>query len=115
MSTDTDANTERFDPGLQPERTELAWRRTALTIAVGSLVALRLLPTVLENALWVIPGCVGIIAAFVMWVLARRRFTGIRRALVAEGTLPRGGAGAVTAMAIAVLAFGLFGLVVVAA
>ncbi|MEU2900861.1 MULTISPECIES: DUF202 domain-containing protein [unclassified Streptomyces] len=32
------------DPGLQAERTSLSWRRTAMSVAVGSLVGLKVLP-----------------------------------------------------------------------
>ncbi|WP_406250288.1 DUF202 domain-containing protein [Microbacterium sp. M] len=55
--------TRIFDPGLQPERTELAWRRTALSLSVGSLLALKLLPEALDSALGVLPGVVGFILA----------------------------------------------------
>ncbi|MCG7285069.1 DUF202 domain-containing protein [Cellulomonas sp. ACRRI] len=39
-------------PGAQPERTALAWRRTALSVAVGSLVAGRVLEPWAGPAVW---------------------------------------------------------------
>lgn len=41
-------------PGAQPERTALAWRRTALSVAVGSLVAGRVLEPWAGPAVWVL-------------------------------------------------------------
>jgi uncharacterized membrane protein YidH (DUF202 family) len=60
------------DPGLQPERTELAWRRTLLALAAGALVSVRVLPSVLGD--WTIAtGLGGVLAAGLLWTLARRR------------------------------------------
>jgi uncharacterized membrane protein YidH (DUF202 family) len=54
---------ERFDPGLQPERTELAWRRTNLAVTVGALVALRLPPPILLGSWSISVGLVGLVMA----------------------------------------------------
>lgn len=85
--------TQLFDPGLQPERTELAWRRTCLALAVGSLIAMRLLPAVFGEALWAVGGVAGLIAAAWMWLAARRRYRCATRALRQQGdraTMPDG-------------------------
>ncbi|GAB3602964.1 DUF202 domain-containing protein [Microbacterium aureliae] len=74
-----------FDPGLQPERTELAWRRTALAVAVGSLVALRLLPAVLQDAWWIAPGIAGLLAAGGLWIASDRRYARVHEATSAAG------------------------------
>lgn len=74
-----------FDPGLQPERTELAWRRTTLAIAVGSLVAMRLLPEVLGHVLWIIPGVAGLIVSGWIWLRARRRYARVSASAIAHG------------------------------
>ncbi|MDT0180611.1 DUF202 domain-containing protein [Microbacterium sp. ARD31] len=105
-----------FDPGLQPERTELAWRRTALALAVGSLVALRLLPAVLGHVAWIAPGIAGLVASGVLWLAARRRYAGVSAATSAGGDrvpLPDGR----LPLALAVVATGAaaVGVVVVAA
>ena len=73
--------TALFDPGLQPERTELAWRRTCLALGVGSLVAMRLLPLAFGSAWWALAGLAGVIAAALLWVAARRRYRSTNDAL----------------------------------
>ena len=80
-----------FDPGLQPERTALAWRRTALTVAAGAVVSFRLLPPVL--GLWSIGiGVAGLLFAVATWILAARRARQVQSALLGSaGRLPGGG------------------------
>lgn len=75
-----------YDPGLQPERTELAWRRTGLAIGVGSLLALRMFPPLAEGrvqlAASLVPGILGL--AFAAWLVvnARSRYRRWNRALL---------------------------------
>ena len=110
---------ERFDPGLQPERTELAWRRTSLAVTVGALVALRLLPPILGS--WSISvglvglsvGLVGLVMAVLIWVLAHRRARHTNQALRHDrGQLP--GAGLLLLLAAVTTAGAAFGLLYVA-
>ncbi len=37
----------RYDPGLQPERTSLSWNRTSLSMVVGAVAGLKVLPGLL--------------------------------------------------------------------
>ncbi|MFJ6534302.1 DUF202 domain-containing protein [Microbacterium sp. NPDC091662] len=116
-----------FDPGLQPERTELAWRRTALAIAIGSLVSLRIFPLLLPPAFAVwgfVPGAAGLVAACALWFAARRRQ--LRMTAWLHSTLPGAsppgsarimapGGGLLVALTVLATAFGLLciGIVVV--
>jgi uncharacterized membrane protein YidH (DUF202 family) len=81
--------TRPFDPGLQPERTTLAWRRTTISLMLGSLVALRLLPPVLGQ--WSIAiGFLGLGLAAFLWSQAARRASDTAEALETAGHLPDG-------------------------
>ncbi|GAT72416.1 hypothetical protein MHM582_0889 [Microbacterium sp. HM58-2] len=83
-----------FDPGLQVERTELAWRRTALAIAIGSLLSLRVLPLALPEAAvgWgFAPGLAGLLAACALWFAARRRQLRLSAVLAGDGAASRPG------------------------
>lgn len=100
-----------FDEGLQPERTELAWRRTALSIAVGSLVALRILPELLASVVWIWPGLAGLAFSAVLWTLSRRRGVWWTRSLLRGGQLP--GAGLLLTLTLFTLGAGVL-LVVIA-
>ncbi|MDX2376526.1 DUF202 domain-containing protein [Microbacterium sp. LRZ72] len=96
-----------FDAGLQPERTLLAWRRTALALALGSLVGLRF--TLYDfGPLAVAVGVGGTVAAAAAYVSAAARYRRTHRALVAGGTLPPQ-ARAVALLAIAALLVALAG------
>jgi uncharacterized membrane protein YidH (DUF202 family) len=79
----------RFDAGLQPERTALAWRRTALSLVLGSLISLRILPPVLGT--WSIAlGFVGLALSIVLWLRATRHNHRTALALYEGQTLPDG-------------------------
>ncbi|MEQ6896302.1 DUF202 domain-containing protein [Microbacterium sp. KR10-403] len=99
------------DVGLQIERTTLAWRRTGLAIAVGSLVAMRLLPELMGGLAWAIPGAVGVLASLWMWWMSRRRHHAFVERAAASGSPRIGGAGPLCAIAVGSAAIGLFGLV----
>ncbi|NHB85457.1 DUF202 domain-containing protein [Tessaracoccus sp. HDW20] len=65
-----------FDPGLQPERTRLAWQRTAISIAVGALVYARVESDILGLASWIcaiVGAAAGITIGF--WSRQRYRYT----------------------------------------
>lgn len=79
-----------FDPGLQPERTDLAWRRTTLALAVGAIVALRILPPVL--GVWSLAAALaGFLFTASIWILAGQRARKTREALLQETPPPHGG------------------------
>jgi len=61
------------DPGLQPERTLLAWRRSCLALAVASAVIVRFAGESI-GALSAILGIVGIAAAAAAYIVASRRY-----------------------------------------
>ena len=101
-----------FDPGLQPERTALAWRRTALSVAVGSLAAGRLLEPLLGGVGWVL-AVAGVASGFGLLLAAGRRAALVDRALAATGDLrTEPGAGLLAAAAVVAVLVGVAGLVV---
>jgi uncharacterized membrane protein YidH (DUF202 family) len=94
-----------FDPGLQPERTALAWRRTALAITVGALVAVRILPEKL--GLWaILPAGAGLVLATCILVAAHHRYQAHHSRLTTADSdriaLPDGSLPALVAVTVAV-------------
>ncbi len=92
-----------FDPGLQPERTRLAWRRTLLALAVGSVLALRVLPERVGSWAYAM-AIVGFLAAAYLAVATHRRSATADRALASREELPGAATLLTLSVAVAVLA-----------
>ncbi|WP_344252120.1 DUF202 domain-containing protein [Terrabacter carboxydivorans] len=65
-------------PGLHVERTSLAWRRTAMSVAIGSLVGLRVLPAQLGVMGYAV-SALGLLWSLDLALTARRRRDGTGR------------------------------------
>jgi len=74
------------DLGLQAERTALAWRRTALGVGVGGVIALRVAGPVLGPVAAVAAVAGGVLAALAFWV-AGRRYRAVQASLRDRGDL----------------------------
>jgi len=100
-------------PGLAAERTALAWRRTVLALAVGSLAAGRVLQPALGGGAWPV-AVVGVVVGLGVLLAAGRRAAAIVRALSTRGDLAAGpAAGLLAALAVVAVLVGVVGLVVV--
>lgn len=100
-----------FDKGLQPERSALAWQRTALSIAVGSLIFGRILSTSL--GLWaLLPMVAGLTMSGALGLKAHRRYSHHHRTLTSgNGFLADGRLNAL--LAIFMFVAGVFSLIMV--
>ena len=81
------------DRGLQPERTRLAWQRTALAIAIGALVYARIEADTLGWWSWAYGACgAGVGVAIGLWSSRRYRWTWAQlrdqRGSLPDGLLP---------------------------
>jgi uncharacterized membrane protein YidH (DUF202 family) len=74
------------DLGMQAERTTLAWRRTALGVGVGGVVALRLAGPALGPGVTVAAVAGGVLAVLTFW-MAGRRYRAVQRSLRERGDL----------------------------
>lgn len=98
-----------FDPGLQVERTLLAWRRTTLAVAVVSAASIRFTAPILGWAA-VATGACGLVLAMIAYLATGSRYRQVHHSLGRSAQLPATGWPEAT-LAAAVVAVGLVALV----
>ena len=96
------------DPGLQPERTRLAWSRTALAFAANGVLHMHIGNAQGGGWPWIVPGAVVTASGGVVYWLGRRRFARTDHAVRAG--LPVDGSRTVAAAAILALLASLSGV-----
>lgn len=82
----TSASKMPFDPGLQPERTLLAWRRTCLAAAVASAVVVRFAGETIGVVAAVL-GIAGVATAAIGYIRASVRYRRAHDSLTRTGEL----------------------------
>ncbi len=97
-----------YDPGLQPERTVLAWQRTSLSLGAGALVYSRVIAPAVGDWAWVF-ALFGLAVSLTIGIWARRRYAYTHRTLtgggsqLADGLMPAVVAATVSVAGIAAL------------
>jgi uncharacterized membrane protein YidH (DUF202 family) len=81
------ASDSPFDPGLQPERTLLAWRRTCLALTVASAVVVRFAGESM-GASAALLGVAGVATAAAAYIRAARRYRRAHEGLTHNSELP---------------------------
>ncbi|WP_404429496.1 DUF202 domain-containing protein [Microbacterium lacus] len=100
------------DPGLQPERTLLAWRRTCLALAVASAVIVRFGSESI-GAFAAVLGIVGIATAASAYIVSARRYSTAHRSIAHDEELaPDGLALALVTLTLLLICVGAISYVV---
>lgn len=95
-----------YDPGLQPERTLLAWRRTCLALAIVSAGVARYAGDTVGLVGSAAVGAGGVLGAGWAYVRATRRYRHVHARLIREDTLAGDGLG-FAVMTVSLLLVGL--------
>lgn len=101
----------RFDVGLQPERTLLAWRRTALAFVVAVTVAISIrYPAEVGGVAAAIVGIVAVALIVIAYAGASVYYGRVHRALVAGAPASKPGGAAMALLFAAALMLAIVGL-----
>lgn len=95
-----------FDPGLQPERTFLAWQRTVLALAVACALAVRFTAPHIGAAA-IIAGIAGLGLAIAAYIGVRYRYRRAHSALQKSAALYTVGSGPLAALAASTFMLGV--------